>query len=344
MSPIDGSVQVLGTKDEIRSLTWDGDHLVDWVSGEHRYGLDGSHQRAHVFYAYRFDAAVATPDGSVAVIYERGGTKGLVLQRGKLVREIDRSYYFANAYEYPICLWTREGRVLLAHCPTDYHRLHVEDALTGDRLTARPEEPQPEDFFQSRLEVSPGGKRLLSAGWVWHPWSAVALYDVDAALRDPTTLDRASFCAAAPGEAIQEASATWQSDDRIIVTADADTGDPERGESGQDELRLEPNGVIVYDVRQARCVSACRLEQPAGLVMRVGEGHVLALYQHPRLVQLSDGAVVHAWPDVPTGTQTSSITRGVSSLPPAMALDPDRRRIAVAREREIVVISLAPFL
>jgi hypothetical protein len=45
-----------------------------------------------------------SPSGEFAVIYTRLGTKGLVLHRGKIIREINRSFYHADVYEYPIGL------------------------------------------------------------------------------------------------------------------------------------------------------------------------------------------------------------------------------------------------
>src|SRR4051794_10682511 len=76
----------------VRSLCWQGDELVDWVGGE-RYGLDGSVQRMQGGWGPFFDAAVANPEGKYAVIYGRLGTKGLILKEGKLLREINRSFY-----------------------------------------------------------------------------------------------------------------------------------------------------------------------------------------------------------------------------------------------------------
>ena len=90
----------------VRSLTWSKNELIDWVAGGSRYRLDGSAFDSRICYAYRFDAAVASPNGQFAVIYERLGTKGLVLHEGKVLREINRSFYHADVYEYPICLWT----------------------------------------------------------------------------------------------------------------------------------------------------------------------------------------------------------------------------------------------
>jgi hypothetical protein len=140
----------------IGSLCWRGDDLIDWVGGGRALALDGTEQPASVGYAYRFDAATASRDGRFAVIYERLGTKGLVLKDGKILREIDRSFYHANAYEYPVALFHEpEGRLLLAHCPRGYNRIELEDGgppgsapdkiracyQSQDRQGARPHHP-----------------------------------------------------------------------------------------------------------------------------------------------------------------------------------------------------------
>ena len=72
--------------------------------------------------------------------------------------------------------------------------------------------------------------------------------------------------------------------------------------------------------------------------MPVGETHVVAFFNHPRLISLADGAVEHAWPAISSGTQLSSIYYG-EPLPP-LALDPANSRFAIAQEDGIHVISL----
>ena len=110
------------------------------------------------------------------------GTKGLLLHNGKILRELNRSSYHANAYEYPVALFHEPGgRLLLAHCPEGYCRIELKEAETGRALTASADR-KPSDVFHSRLAASPCGKRLLSAGWVWHPWGAVACFDIARAL------------------------------------------------------------------------------------------------------------------------------------------------------------------
>ena len=166
------------------SLVWSGDELVDWVDGGARYRLDGSHFERQVNYAFDFDMAVA--HGDYAVICQRFGTKGLILRVSEILREINRSYYFASTFDFPVCLWTgANGRVLIAHCPEAYNRIEIDDVETGERLTAALDR-KPQDFFYSRLQTSPGGANLISAGWVWHPLQLLSLFNIKAALKDPS--------------------------------------------------------------------------------------------------------------------------------------------------------------
>ncbi len=230
----------------VRSLVWSGNELIDWVAGGARYGLDGSTRRGSVNYAYRFDAAVASTDGNFAVIYERTGTKGLVLRQSKIVREISRSFYHAHVYEYPICLWTREdGRNLMSHCPEGYSQIDIEDVETGERLTETSER-EFVDFFHSRLRVNPAGTRLLSAGWVWHPVDCVKFLDIPQKPEDTGALDRrweASIHEHHMGY-IEECAACWQADDRLIVAAGREEEPPEDDEDHGDALCLYPNGIV----------------------------------------------------------------------------------------------------
>lgn len=53
-------------------------------------------------YGPSFDGVVAAQDGRHVSIYQRLGTKALLLRDGKLAYELDRSYYNAQVFEYPI--------------------------------------------------------------------------------------------------------------------------------------------------------------------------------------------------------------------------------------------------
>lgn len=234
----------------VESLVWEGDELVDWVNGGMRFRLDGSAVESRVRYGYRFDAVCAS--NGYAVIYERLGTKGLILRNGVILREISRSFYRADDYEYPICLWTgSQGRTLMAHCPEEYNRIEIDDVQTGERLTGAGDR-EPSDFFHSSLQASPGGTRLLSAGWIWSPWETVCFFDVSQALRDPRHLDDAKHDGKRwPCGSVEESSACWQTEDRILIAGNVDDFfDQEE----QPEVRLGPNNIMVCDVSAASCI------------------------------------------------------------------------------------------
>lgn len=323
----------------IRSLCWRGDELVDWVGGGRAFIADGTERPARVNYGYRFDAATASPDGRFAVVYERLGTKGLLLHDGKIVRELDRSFYHADAYEYPVALFNDpDGRVLLAHCPADYCRMDLEEAETGRPLTAS-EVRNPSDFFHSRLAASPHGKRLLSAGWLWHPLSLVVCFDVAQALADPRHLDARHDLPSSfnPGLA-EESSACWLDDDCIAVAASAE---PEQDSVEDDAgLRLRPRGLAVYDVNKRTCLQAFQLEEPAGTILALGKRYVLSLYRHPKLVDLSSGKVVHVWTELQSGLQDGSITWHLEgdAKPLPMAFNPATNRFAIVNRDTVALI------
>ena len=148
----------------VRSLTWVGNDLIDWVSGGDRYELGGAVIDAYIRYAYPFDAAIVSPSGEYAVLYTRTQTKGVLLRNGEeIVRQINRDYYQANVYEYPVSFARlRDGREVLIQCPEHYNVLVVEDVVTGEDLTAR-DYKDAADIFHSRLSVSPSGKWLIRA-------------------------------------------------------------------------------------------------------------------------------------------------------------------------------------
>jgi hypothetical protein len=329
--------------DSVRSLAWRGDELVDWVAGGAVYRLDGSKSPARVSYSYPFDAVASSPDGHHVVLYQRRGTKGLLLHGGELRRELDRSFYHADAYEYPVCVFRDpSGRLLLAHCPKEYCRLELEDLETGERLTDHPGR-KPSDSFHSRVQASPSGARLLAAGWFWHPWDAVVHFDVKKALAEPRHLDGIEGL---PGFAnvglVEQCAATWQTDDRLIVAGSHEPEtDPEEVAAIGDTPRVRPNGLVLYDVPSDRILSSVVLGRVAGTMMPVGLAHVVAFHGHPRLIEIATGTVIHEFAELHGGLQTSSIIHGLTQPIPPLALDPANRRFAIASENLITVVRFA---
>ena len=90
-----------------------------------------------------------------------------------------------------------------------------------------------------------------------------------------------------------------------------------------------------------KLISLASLEEKVGTMFAAGNRHVLGCDTHPKLIDLSTGRVVHRWPDVQTGQQASSII-GHIDPPPPIAYSPPTGRLAVADDKQIVVISLNP--
>ncbi|MFX0103737.1 MAG: hypothetical protein ACFFCS_29515 [Candidatus Hodarchaeota archaeon] len=173
------------------SLCWYGESVIDIFHGGVKYHLDGTIEEPGAIrrvYAYPFDSISSC--GKHAVLYEALGTKGLLIdiEGQDDTRELNRSYYHARDYRYPITLFNiPDGRKVIAHCPEEYCSLELELVEGGEVLTKR--EYHSADVFHSDLMTSLDGRYLLDRGWVWHPWNIVGVYDVKLALEDPSHLD-----------------------------------------------------------------------------------------------------------------------------------------------------------
>ncbi len=321
--------------ERVASLVWEGEALVDWLSGGNRFGLDGRIVPRQVNYAYRFDAACGSPSGNYAVIYERRGTKGVILKQGQILREINRSFYCANAYEFPVCIAPLgSGQEVLIHCPDAYNRLEIDDVETGERLT-KCENREPCDFFHSRLAVSPSGSHFLSAGWIWAPVDALGVFSLAEAIRNPKSLDR---LVPGPPQSSEISAAAFLNGRFVVISTSEETFlDDEDFE--EDPNLIRPSRIAIWDLAQSRTISQRPLSELTGTLMAVDPQFVVGFYEHPKLIDLQTGRVVARLEDVASGKQTSSITHHVENVPP-LALDPERRRFAIATPREILVVEI----
>lgn len=301
--------------------------------------MDGTNERRVNWAAFGdFDSAVLSPRGDLAALIDSDGTKALLLEPGgRVVRELSRSGYHANAYRYPLALFILpDGRTGLVHCPDHYNQLEIEVAATGERLTGHPARA-PIDLFHSRLQVSPSGTTLLSAGWYWHPFGTVALFDIATALQDPWTLDRDAL---GPHGALQRAidaevaGACWLGEDVIVTTSEEDM--------------VEGDGLPALTMARWSLPDErflWRRPAPANLgdIVSFGDGY-LALNGHPRLFDGTNGDLIMEWPDLTIAPTEGSIflrraSHGGSS---AVAVDQDRRRFAVAQTDRVVVVDQIP--
>ncbi len=318
----------------VRSLQWHNQQLFDWVAGGHRYHLDGKCDQRNVNYAYRFDTAIVSPSGDYVVLYERLGTKGLLLHQDRILRELNRSFYHAHVYEYPVAfLQLVDGREVLVHCPNEYCRLEFEDIVTGQRLTAH-DEHKPADIFFSRLASSPSHRFLLMAGWVWHPWDVIGIYDVQHALDNPTILDGYGEAPLTSAEIYAASFSDTQT--LVLVTSNESFDDDDENDP---LCSSGPQSIAYYDLASHKFLSMVSAKETVGTIMPVGSRYIVGFYEHPKLFDCLTGEVVHRWQNLATGKRTSSIQWHIDKVPP-YAIDNLNGRFAVANGDAITVIEI----
>jgi WD40 repeat protein len=115
----------------------------------------------------------ASADGKYAAIVVDRGTEGVVVEvsTGRLTMRLNGGDYHADTVPFSACFLRFQGRDVLVH-RTEWNRLDVSDPATGEALTERDTDTEPErhlDYFHGQLIPSPDGSRLLDDGWVWHP-------------------------------------------------------------------------------------------------------------------------------------------------------------------------------
>ena len=311
----------------VSSLAWEDDTLVDWVRGGTRWTLQGERTDSSLLLAFSFDMAQSLPGGGYSVLYKRLGTKGVVFKDSRVLREIDRSYYFAGDYEYPVALFRLpSGRPAIVHCPEAYNRLRIDDLETGEVLASASEAAV--DIFHSRLAVSPDGRWLASAGWLWHPVDDVVLYDLHAALADGKRLDGVSHELGVLTD--RGNAAGFDARSRLLVTADmTGFGDEEAGvPDGPQLLRLAAEAGTVQERLPIDADSA---------FMAVGDHHLLLLAGHPRLLSIASGRQVASWPEIETVVPSSALQPDNVVFTP-IACDAVRARVAFAHAGRVTVL------
>lgn len=248
----------------LQSLSWQKDAVVDNLNGGVKYFRDGTIEEPSISiqYPYPFDSVEVA--GNFAVLYEKYGTKGLVVKTQDLhqIRELNRSYYYAKDYAYPIAaLRLSDGIDAIIHCPKDYCSLDVETIEGSEILTKR--EYQSQDYFHTKLQVSSDGRYLVEHAWVWQPWNVVLCYDIHHALKDPSHLDGHGI------KVPQGGSCCWEPENvticgHCIVTASILESSEKPGQETEFEVHLAEEGVLESAVSQntkkIRRVAASELE------------------------------------------------------------------------------------
>lgn len=324
---------------EVRSLVWEGDDLLDPVGGWRRWSPDGTeYPPERLGYGGVYDRAVTSPTGRWTVVYAERGTRGLLLDGRHAVRELTRDDYHAGDYDYPVGLGTlTDGREVLVHCPERFNRLQIEDIATGERLAAGSGEPM-SSLFHSRPSVSPGGRWLMSAGWVWSPAGVCPVYDLGRALGDPSVLDGRGLLTYWPFIDAEADSGCWLDGDRLALVTGDIGGEPDDEDDEDEDIELGPHQLGVWSCSLGKWLYRNDLPGPIGTILGCGES-VLALYGHPRLFDIRTGALVAQWPELVLPRRQGSY--GVTHKPsPVAAVHPDGTRVALALSGGIAVVRL----
>lgn len=171
---------------------------------------------------------------------------------------------------------------------------------------------------------------MLSAGWVWHPFDTVALFDLETVFLQPMSLDKVEC----PGlqDFGEVNSAVLMDDESVLVSENsAQVAYGDGDQCAQARIRR----ISLFDGSTKHQFT---IDLAAGVMMPLGSEHVVTFYQHPKVFHIATGQLIESWPEIDSGKDTSSIIHHLAKAP-AMAFDPLGKRFAVANGKEIVVIS-----
>lgn len=87
-------------------------------------------------------------------------------------------------------------------------------------------------------------------------------------------------------------------------------------------------------------MSRCKMEQSTGEMMPLGANHVLAFFEHPRLIDLSNGETVMEFEQIQTGSRFSSMNMNEESAP-MIACDPAGMRCAISGDDSITILEFS---
>lgn len=314
------------------SLNWRRDDLIDWVNGGNIYSLNGEFKDSGRAYSYKFDSAIQSYNGIYVVIYEKLGTKGLLLKNGEVIRELNRSFYQANAYEYPIEFIKLDNEYFIVHCPEKYNQIEIENVETGLRITANYGR-EPSDCFHSRFRVNNSNTKFINAGWVWHPLGILEIYDLQKAIEDNTLFDSPNSSLPINTEVC---SAEFLNDDLLIISSSDE--EPFDDEDLNDKINLNPKQLGLFSIKQNAFVKKINIDFKLGTQIPIDENFVIDLYEYPKLIDLNSGKIKQRFEDISSGKQDLAIIHHIKSVPP-IALDRLNKRVAIANGNKIELLN-----
>jgi len=314
------------------SLNWRNNDLIDWVGGGNIYSLSGEFKFNGRGYSYKFDNAIQSDNGEYSVIYETLGTKGLLLKNGEILRELNRSYYQASAYEFPISFVKLENNeYAIIHCPNEYNLIEIENIESGLKLTS--EIRKPVDCFHSRLRVNKSNSILINAGWLWHPYGILNIYNINNALKDNSIFDKHSVELPINSEIC---SAEFLNNNLIFISSTKD--EPLNDEELNDIINLNPGQIGLYSINENKFIKKITVNYTLGTLIPIDENLIIDLYEHPKLIDVNTGKIIQKFEDINTGKQDGSIIHHIEKIPP-IAVDIFNRRIAIGTDNTIEILT-----
>lgn len=312
----------------LQTICWLDNTIVDWASAGEQYTVDGKiNQLAKYHYSFG-DSAISSKDGTYSFIYKKLGTKGLLLKNGELLREINRSYYCADAYEFPAALITWEGKTYLIHCPISYNQLDFEDVETGEIITNKLNR-KPGDIFHSRLEISPNGTFLISKGWLWHPLDVIYIYNLSDCFKNPLLLDEPMLY---PKVGVEVCTGSFIIDEEILIGSSDEILDEDNAPS------LPAKHICVWNLKTNQFSKPVAVKTEFGNLYAINRYLAWDLFNFPKIINVETGEVVDENRDINSGKQNSSLIGSGDNFP-AIIFNRLTKQIAIKGHEKIEVLT-----
>ena len=296
------------------------------------YSLDGEIKQLSQTYGFG-NSAISSLDGIYAFIYEKLGTKGLLLKNGELIREINRSYYCANAYEFPAAFITFEHRTYLIHCPIAYDQLDFEDVETGEIIT-NIEGRKPDGRFHSRLEISTDGTFLMSKGWVWHPLYTISVFNIEECIRNPLLLDNSRF---SPDVGVEICTASFIDDNTIIIGSSDEVFD-------EDNIEILPPGhICLWDLKTDQLSKPVKPKEAFGNLFAINANYIWDTFCFPKIIDINTGEIIEQNKEINSGKQQGPMISATSNFP-SIIFNKQTKQIAIKANEKIEVLTPSSIL